>query len=217
MVGRLYDASSAMSLAWTPNPADPEVFHITHVDNLPGIIANGLLSDIAVCNGLAAPRVIGDPSIKSRRLTWELRLHDRPAVGSFVLFYFCPRSVMLYRVWRDRKQPGVVHLVTRASTLQRFGRRCVFTDANAASGYASAFEDLARMSTELDWNAFPQTRWQGVKSERQAEFLVADLVPWAALELVAVQDQATLVRVGGLLSSASHRPAARLEPTWYYS
>ncbi len=205
-----------MTLAWTPNPADPEVFHITHVENLPGIVAHGLLSDAAVSQGQAKPTLIGDAAIKLRRLTWELRLADRPVVGGFVPFYFCPRSVMLYRVRMGGKQPGVVHLVTRVSRLSALGRRCVFTDGNAASGYASAFEDLTRLPTELDWNVFPHTQWQASKAARQAEFLVSDHVPWTAFQLVAAQDQTTLARANTLLASSSHRPALREEPTWYY-
>jgi ssDNA thymidine ADP-ribosyltransferase, DarT len=32
-------------LSWQPNPHDPEAFHITHVNNLPSIRANGLLCE----------------------------------------------------------------------------------------------------------------------------------------------------------------------------
>lgn len=125
---------------WTPNHEDPEVFHITRVENLASIAQHGLLSDSQVNLAQGSPVVIGNPSIKQRRLTWQLNLPDRPLVGDFVPFYFCPRSVMLYLVARGTAggqagQNGMVHLVSRVSRLANLGQRCVFTDANAAASY----------------------------------------------------------------------------------
>lgn len=210
-----------MVLNWTPNPSDPEVFHITHVDNLPSIEQSGLLSDARVAAMGTAPTTIGDSTIKSRRLTWWLRLPDRPVVGSFVPFYFCPRSVMLYRVWRQAARPvqdGVVHLVSRVSTLARLGRRCVFTDVNAAASYASAFEDLGQISDTLDWTALTVTDWRdpAIKSARQAEFLVADAVPWTAFEAAVVMDLGTLQHAQAILARCQHPPLVRIERSWYY-
>src|SRR5437870_1747881 len=83
-------------------PSKPRIYHITHVDNLVRIVGDGaLLSDAAIQarGGPAAP--IGMSTIKHRRLN-ELRVkcHPEDYVGEYVPFFFCPRSIMLYLIYR---------------------------------------------------------------------------------------------------------------------
>lgn len=205
---------------WQPNPSDPEIFHITHVDNLVSIAAHGLVSDAKVAAGAAAPVTIGSSSIKARRLTWRLNLPDRPRVGDFVSFYFCPRSEMLYRVFRGHSswnggQAGVVHLVSRVSRVTGIGRRLIFTDVNAATAYHYASEDLAQLPTHVDWSVMGLSQWSSASVPRQAEFLVHNHVPWSAFERIVVMDPALIVRVGAVLRVAPG-PLVQLDPTWYY-
>ncbi len=78
-------------------PENPKIYHITHVDNLPSIVAQGgLLSDAAMIaeGGPIAP--IGMSTIKQWRLTLPVKCHSGDHVGDYVPFYFCPRSIMLY-------------------------------------------------------------------------------------------------------------------------
>lgn len=82
----------------TTPPARPKVYHITHMDNLPSIVADGeLLSDAAVIAKGGPAQPIGMSGIKRRRVE-ELEVDCYPGtkVGDYVPFYFCPRSVMLY-------------------------------------------------------------------------------------------------------------------------
>jgi hypothetical protein len=74
------------------------IFHITHIDNLPAILADGCLwSDYEVRMTSNNRTVIGFDTIKKRRLE-ELPVSCHPGtfVGHYVPFYFCPRSPMLY-------------------------------------------------------------------------------------------------------------------------
>ena len=78
-----------MAFTWTPDQTDPELFHITHVDNLASIVAQGgLLSDARIAAGQVHPTTIGDPGIKSRRLHWTLNLPDAPWSGTSSRFTF---------------------------------------------------------------------------------------------------------------------------------
>jgi hypothetical protein len=209
-------------MRWTPDLDDPELFHITHVDNLASISAGGLISDARVASGAVRPTTIGDPSIKRRRLSWRLNLlPDRPCVGEFVPFYFCPRSIMLYLIqcghagW-SQGQDHVAHLVTRVSRLVGLGRRIVFTDCNAATSYHHASDDLRDLATLVNWNAMPVVQWQHVKEARQAEFLVLDAVPWTVFERVIVRDPPTAAKASLVVAQATHRPLVGIDPTWYY-
>ena len=89
-----------------PMPAQPKIYHICHVDRLPSIVASGgLLSDAAIQQQALPGTVIGMNNIKQRRLT-ELTLTSHPGlhVGACVPFYFCPRAVMLYLIYRQNPE-----------------------------------------------------------------------------------------------------------------
>jgi hypothetical protein len=95
---------SARPLRCTPEdervpvpPANPKIYHITHVNNLPSIIAAGeLISDAAIIQQGGPPAAVGMSKIKQRRLALPVTCHAGDFIGEYVPFYFCPRSVMLY-------------------------------------------------------------------------------------------------------------------------
>jgi hypothetical protein len=72
-------------------PAEPKIYHITHVDNLEAIVKQGrLLSDALIAQS-GPIQTIGMSKIKRRRLD-ELGVSCHPGtkVGEYVPFYFCP-------------------------------------------------------------------------------------------------------------------------------
>ena len=102
-----------------PVPAQPKIYHIVHVDRLASIIADGFLwSDAVMVQRQGVGTTIGMSNIKARRLN-ELSLNCHPdlRVGHCTPFYFCPRSVMLYLIYRRNEelaykggQEPIVHL-----------------------------------------------------------------------------------------------------------
>ena len=82
-------------------PPNPKIYHIVHLDRLPSILDDGFLFSDATMNGrMASGTVIGMPKIKLRRLNNFLTSQLGLRVGECVPFYFCPRSVMLYLLYR---------------------------------------------------------------------------------------------------------------------
>ena len=135
-----------------PVPAQPKIYHIVHVDRLASIVADKRIwCDAKVIERAASGTTIGMGDIKRRRLT-ELRLDSHPElfVGQFTPFYFCPRSVMLYLIFRANHpnltykggQGPIVHLEAdlRAAVdwAEEKGRKWAFTLSNAGLRY---FED----------------------------------------------------------------------------
>ncbi len=100
-------------------PFNPKIYHITHADNLPSIIATGSIGSDAqrIRQGLANTN-IGMTEIKRRRLALAVSCCSGTTVGEYVPFYFCPRSIMLFLIHRGNHpdlpyrggQRPIVHL-----------------------------------------------------------------------------------------------------------
>lgn len=137
-------------------PVQPKIYHIVHVDRLQSIIADGCLwCDAEIVRRTPTGTVIGMNSIKKRRLH-DLTLTSYPQlhVGDCVPFYFCPRSVMLYMIYRGNDpelpyrggQEPIIHLQAdlhaSVAWAQTYHKRWAFTLSNAGSYF---FEDRYRL------------------------------------------------------------------------
>ncbi|OYW94596.1 MAG: hypothetical protein B7Z13_04185 [Caulobacterales bacterium 32-67-6] len=211
-------------------PAHPKIYHITHVTNLAGIIANGGLRSDALMVAAGGPtQTIGMSSIKSRRLSLPVRCHQGDTVGQYVPFYFCSRSIMLYLLHKgnhpevDYKggQTPIVHLEAdlgeAVAWAQANGRRWAFTLSNAGAYYAEFRDDLAALG-EVRWEAVASTQWSApdVREGKQAEFLMRDDFPWELFSRVGVQTMPMKLQVDAILANAAHKPKVDLVPGWYY-
>jgi hypothetical protein len=161
-------------------PLQPLIYHITHVKNLPRILADGCLwSDSERARQGVAPINIGHQHIKARRLRRDVPVAAGGKLGDYVPFYFCFRSVMLYPISQGHQdyqggQDDVVHLVSSVESAVRLKRPWAFTERHAELGYATYFDDLADLD-KIDWKVMPLRYWAesaDTKEKRQAEFLV---------------------------------------------
>jgi hypothetical protein len=214
-------------------PAQPKIYHIVHIDRLASIMeSGGLWSDAKITTKPITGTVIGIPRIKQRRLKMPLASHPTLTVGSCVPFYFCPRSVMLFLIYRGENQEleyhggqaEILHLEADLhQTIEwahKHNKRWAFTLQNASSSY---FEDRADLGClhEISWDAVRADQWSGqgidasVKEGKQAEFLVEDCFPWALVERIGVCTEATKQKVASCLGSAS-KPQLEICRNWYY-
>lgn len=212
-----------------PVPAKPKIYHIVHVDRLASIVAGGCLwCDAEIDRRAPSGTMIGMSTIKWRRLE-ELFLSSHPDfhVGDCVLFYFCPRSVMLDLIWRGNHpdlayrggQEPIIHLEADLQTIvtwaNEHGQRWAFTLSNAGSYYFEDRGDLAHLH-EFDWSAVYATNWQQCKEGKQAEFLLESRFPWQLVERVGVHSQAIHKQVMQALPANDHRPPVEVRRGWYY-
>lgn len=214
----------------TTPPARPKIYHITHVDNLPSILADGgLLSDALMLERDGPKASIGMPGIKQRRLQLPVKCHPDDKVGEYVPFYFCPRSIMLYLIYmanhqnlayRDGQGP-IVHLEADLNEAIAWadaeGIPMAFTLSNAAGAYAE-FRDDPKQLAEINWQAITETDFRDpeIKEGKQAEFLVRDFFPWALVRRIGVQSGTLHSRVLRAIAGAAHRPSVEVLPGWYY-
>lgn len=210
-------------------PANPQIYHIVHVDRLPSILAEGsLVSDAAVVERAIGGTTIGMSSIKERRLCrYQLASHPGLFVGQCVPFYFCPRSVMLYLIhqgnhpeltYRDGQNP-ILHLEAdlrqTVAWADQNRLRWAFTLSNAGSNYFEDRSDLRKLS-EIDWSAVQASDWKSCKEGKQAEFLIEQRFPWELVGRIGVRNALMQQRVTDLLQNCSHRPGVDVQTAWYY-
>ncbi len=212
-------------------PLHPSLYHITHVDNLPAILAQGgLLSDRQLLRHGGPAQSIGMSAIKRRRID-ELYVpcHPGTTVGDYVPFYFCPRSVMLYVIHMANHpdliyrggQSAIVHLEADLRTVVRWanegGRRWAFSLSNAGARYTefrSALEDLE----QIDWNAIAAGDFRApeIKERKQAEFLLHDTFPLGLVARIGVSTQRLREQVLAVLKPLPGPPMVEVRPDWYF-
>jgi hypothetical protein len=210
-------------------PPQPKIYHIVHVDRLPSIIADGCLwCDAEIVNRAPPGTTIGMNSIKQRRLN-ELLLTSHPSlhVGDCVPFYFCPRSIMLYLIYRGNHtemtyrggQGPIVHLEAdlhaSVAWAQQNQQRWAFTLSNAGAYYFEDRCDLSQLN-EIDWTAVHATNWQSCKEGKQAEFLLENRFPWHLIERIGVHSRAIYQQAANALPAGGHRPQVEIKAEWYY-
>ena len=212
-------------------PSHPKIYHITHVDNLPLIGRGRALYSAAAMIARGGPAsTIGMSRIKRRRLE-ELRVSCHPGtrVGEYVPFYFCPRSVMLYLLYRGNSpdltytggQDPIVHLEADLHEVVEWadqaGQRWAFSLANAGAHYTPFHSSLEHLD-QINWDAVASNDWRSaeIKEGKQAEFLVHESFPWTLVRRIGVRTIGTRQRVVEALESLEHRPRVEILQAWYY-
>ncbi|MCY4614253.1 MAG: DUF4433 domain-containing protein [Nitrospira sp.] len=211
-----------------PIPDEPKIYHIMHIDRLASIVADDYLwCDAKMATRTSSGTTIGMNGIKERRLTNPLHSHSGLRVGDCVPFYFCPRAVMLYVIYKANHpeldyrggQGPIVHLEAdlRQTVVwaERQQRRWAFTTSNAGSRFFDDYADLADLD-KIDWDAVHATDWRQCQDGKQAEFLVQDSFPWAMVSRIAVNSKEIYAKVQLVLREARHRPPVEVKPDWYY-
>ncbi|MBF0108687.1 MAG: DUF4433 domain-containing protein [Magnetococcales bacterium] len=208
----------------TTPPAQPKIYHITHVDNLPRIIqTGGIWCDAERIRQNLAVTGIGYSHIKARRMQRSVPVAAKGVLGDYAPFYFCPRSPMLYTIHMGNVpeyqggQSGIVHLVSTVETAWRLSRPWAFTNLHAELGYAEYFDDWSRHG-EIDWEVIGSDSWGGDerRPKKMAEFLVHQFFSWTAVLGIGVINQAMETRVAEILASSVHKPQVAVMRGWYY-
>lgn len=212
-------------------PSRPKLYHITHVDNLSAIVLEGgLVSDAEMIRRGDPTQAIGMRGIKRRRVEeLEVRCHPGTKVGDYVPFYFCPRSIMLFVIYRANHaelsyrggQEPIIHLEADLDAVLEWARsrnlRCAFSLSNAGARYAE-FRSQREELNQLDWAAIEATdfRDRHVSEGKQAEFLVYGRFPFEIVERIGVESPMVEQRVAEVLASAPFQPLIEVRREWYF-
>lgn len=214
----------------SPPPASPRIYHITHLDNLRGILSSGgLLSDAAMLRRGGPSAGIGMSRIKERRLRLPVGCQPGTVVGDYVPFYFCPRSVMLY-VIRQANHPDLAYrggqgpILTLEADLSEVVAwaeahevRWAMSLSNAGA-FDTEFRSHLDALAELDWAAITATDFRDgrVKERKAAELLIHDVFPWELVRQIGACNATSAATARSMLASAVHRPQVNERREWYF-
>ena len=210
-------------------PAHPKIYHIVHVDNLSSIVTDGCLWPHAKMFKRQGVAIIGMSGIKQRRLTLPVSCHPGLNVGDCVPFYFCSRSIMLFKIHKANDselaykggQEPIVHLEADLHTVVRWmdakQRRWAFSLSNAGAYYTEFRAQLDQLD-EIGWPAMSARYWTApdTREAKQAEFLVEQSFPWHLVERIGIHGAGIAPRVARAIRGATHRPTVEVQPSWYY-
>ena len=210
-------------------PIPTSLYHITHVNNLSGILtAQGLYCKAS----LREDRQQVDVShydLQERRRRRAVTCGPGGNLHDYVPFYFAPRSPMLYALYRNNVkgyqegQTPIVYLVSSVQRIVQVGSAFVFSDGHpimALSQFYTSLENLER----LDWKVMVSPYWNDTaefpnrKQLRQAEFLIHRFVPWVCIESLAVRTHTMQEQVQSIIDAAPshlHKPV-HLAQEWYF-
>lgn len=206
------------------------LLHITHLDNLEGILkGKGLFSDRKVGASGLVVNGIAHNHIKERRLNTSVPVAPGGVVADYVPFYFAPRSPMLYAIHMGNVasfaegQRKILYLVADA---EKVASKCdfCFTDGHATMAFTGFYNDMNELDDVVDWEIMRAKYWRDTdedtdrKRRRQAEFLVKDFFPFELIQCVAVFNSDILEEVESILPQfrGSHVPHVAVKRNWYY-
>ncbi len=136
------------------NPERARIFRITHRENIPWILDNGLHAP----NGTRFDpnhRSIGSPDLIQKRTTRIVKVGPGGMLNDYIPFYFTPFSMMMFNIHTGYNvakvlNDDIVVLVSSLHKVYELGIPFVFTDQHAFRRTASYFTQLQDLE-KIDW------------------------------------------------------------------
>jgi O-acetyl-ADP-ribose deacetylase (regulator of RNase III) len=179
------------------------LFYITHVENLPSMLKNGILSHAQVETKKVPFTPIYDSGIVSNRKLKSTP--DHKSLWDYANLYFQPRNPMLYRVVHEKAKRDLAVIGVAPRVLQQ--PNVFVTDGNAANNPTQFFRAGEGLKViENQWKAIQSEWWNeldGSKRKIMAECLVPDRIAPDCIHTIFVADHETKKRVEGLIGTTS--------------
>jgi hypothetical protein len=204
------------------------IFRITHHQNLPWILRNGLHCQ---SSGIIDPDFvsIGNPELIEVRKRRVVAIAPGGTLADYIPFYFTPYTPMLYNIKtgyagiRQRRNEEIVVLVSSLHELKRHGVAYVFTDRHAKLQTTTFFNDDSKLSGAVDFDLlqrgdFKRDPERPDKVERyQAEALAHQHVPVAAILGIGCYTSAIKNQLEKTCLDLEVKVKAVHRPEWYFS
>ena len=202
------------------------LFRITHIENIPHILRNGLVTRHSPAASEDFVR-IGDISLIEVRDDIKAPVPPGGMLSEYIPFYFGPRSPMLYQIStgfdgvKQFPQQEIVYIVTSLDKIREHHLPYFFTDGHIRSFTSTSYNDDKYLE-KLDWSAIFATYWKSDEADlrkqekKQAELLVKNYVPVNAIELFCVYNEHAKGILYSFLSGMNHEFEVRISPKKLY-
>ena len=153
------------------------LFYITHIENIPSILRNGILSHERILNEKIPYTPIYNEQIVTNRK--KILAPDGRNLWNFANLYFQPRNPMLYRVLHEKQTNEVAIIAIQPIVLER--PDIYFSTGNAAHSASNILHaiELKKEMGQIVRNTVKVEWWNdlnGSKRKIMAECLVPDVV-----------------------------------------
>jgi hypothetical protein len=185
------------------------VYHFSHIDNLPGLLRHGFLSN----NHPRFPgkhRSIAAAGIQDRRAQMVVPCGPGGCVHDYVPLYFGSISPMLLGVVNAKNvdQYDILYFEFPIALAAR--KDAVFTNASANTSIPPDFYSDPADLAQLDWAAIDSLKWGNVDDDfrhrRMAELLIHGQLPVTAAARCVVWNDWVKERVEQIVNGASFPP-----------
>lgn len=189
------------------------LFHLTHLDNLSGILSEGLH-----CHSRIRSYVdVSNNIVNCRRQRVE-KCHGK-TIHDYVPFYFNIRNAMLYSV---QKKIGDKVVILEFSTKVACLPYTIFSDRNAAASNAN-FTFVKDEVNHFDWEKIRMNSWitnvgsdQSPKQLMMAECLVYDTVPALFITTIHCQNNAIYGEILNMTSKNFQAIKVTVSPNLFF-
>ena len=192
------------------------LFHITHRENLPTVLAKGLYSKNEAQRLNLKFRSIADEGIQARRSATAVPVGKGGTIHDYVPLFFGARPPMLYAVKFKFSQEDIVTLLVNWSVLDL--ATTVFTDGNAATGGTNFLHGKGELG-RVDREAAGAVRWSepsDLRRKKAAEVLVWKCVPVDCIARLAVMNETSKGAVDAVVGRMKPGLTVDVIPEFYY-
>lgn len=169
------------------------LYYICHIDNLPSIFKNGLLSHNSVQT--LTPKTIYDEDIINRRKDIKPNLEKNETLWDFANLYFNARNAMLYRVIHEQDLKNIAIIQFKKSILDYAKNNNSYISIGNAAHSESSFSDIENGLKQLKkiWNFWNKEYWNesdGSKRLMMSELLINNEIPSKYIDTIYVENEA---------------------------
>lgn len=208
------------------NAKDARIFRITHRDNVPWLLENGLHcknSSTQDPNFVS----IGNAELIGKRTQRDVPLAPQGTLADYVPFYFTPFSIMMYNIHTGyqgvtkRRNEEIVILACSVPRLLELDISFVFYDGHAFMHESTCYNTAADLD-KIDWKILRNRDFEtdpedlGKKGRYQAEALVYQHLPASALLGIGCYNQNQVDEVVTLVDAHGLTLPVRAMPKWYF-
>ena len=203
-----------------------QIYHITHIKNLPSILQSG---GLVANSGLQQTQYknIAHSQIQDRRANTSVPCAAGGCLHDYVPFYFAPRSPMLCAIHNGKVkghtggQNSIIHLVSEAELIKTNNLTFAFTDGHATMIFSEFYDNLQSLDA-VDWQIMQKRYWDNtpedgdMKRRRQAEFLIHQYCPWTLITEIGVINITVTSQVTNILQKFNCNNSGKVYSNWYY-